>query len=174
MGTYRVDGDVIAQGINIWVRVNLNDTDPTRAQIIGFVQDINIRKNISVQRAEVLGELLPVSIDPTSVQTSVTMKGFVPSAALLSDKKLGEVKGGGAFSIKSFNPNDKKIVDSQVAIKIPYLDFYDKKHGEVIGSTTWAIVTGYTDSSSGKGYVTADVTMESIGYDNGTAYPSEI
>ena len=171
MGSYKVNGDLIAQGINIAVRIDTDDETGSNPQIIGLVQDVNIRKTISLQRAEVLGEILPASLDPTSVQTTTTMKGFVPNKALL-DAGLDSVRGGGVYCMKSFNPDDSRLVDTKVATKIPYMDFYDKKHKCIIGSTSWAIATNYGDSSSGKGYVMGDVTLESIGYNNGPSYPS--
>ncbi|MDR0473585.1 MAG: hypothetical protein LBH43_07945 [Treponema sp.] len=168
--SYNVKGDVLAQGIKCVVRVDLEDEEGSNKQVIGFVQDFNIRKSVAVQRAEVLGELLPVSLDPTSIQTTTTMKGFIPTKQVL-DEGIA-VPGGGVFCIKSLNPDDKKLVRTAVATKIPYLDFYDKTHDTIIGATQWAIATSYGDSSSGKGYVMADITLESIGYDNGS-YPSE-
>jgi len=168
MANYNVNGDVLAQGINCVVRVDLEDESGSNKQVIGFVSEFSIRKSIGLNRAEVLGELLPVSLDPTSIQTTVTMRGFIPTAALVK-AGIDTVRGGtdAKFSMKSFNPDDQKLVDSQVATKIPYLEFYDKKHGCIVGSTTWAIATSYGDASSGKGYISADITLESIGYKNG-------
>jgi hypothetical protein len=172
MAKYKVDGDILAQGINIAVRIDPDDESGSNPQVVGFVQDVNIRKTIAVQRAEVVGELLPVSLDPTSIQTTTTIRGFIPTKSML-DEGIESVRGGGVFNMKSFNPNDTRVVDTKVAKKIPYVDFYDKKHKAILGSTSWAIVTNYGDSSSGKGYVMGDVTMESIGYENGPSYPSE-
>jgi hypothetical protein len=171
-GKYNVAGDILAQGINCVVRIDTDDESGSNPQIVGFVADFNIRKSIGIQRAEVLGEILPASLDPTSIQTTTTLRGFVPSKNLI-DAGLDSVRGGGKFCLKSFNPDDERLADTKVATKIPYLDFYDEKHGSIIGSTTWAISTNYGDSSSGKGYVMGDVTMESIGYNNGPSYPAE-
>jgi len=172
MADYNVKGDNLSQGINCVVRIDPDDESGSCPQEVGFVQDFNIRKSINLQRAEVLGEILPVSLDPTSVQTTTSMKGFIPTKALM-DQGIESVRGGGRFCMKSFNPDDTRLVDTKIATKFPYLDFYDKKHRCIVGSTTWAVVTSYGDSSSGKGYVTGDVSMESIGYSNGPSYPSE-
>ncbi|GHU10573.1 hypothetical protein FACS1894151_10050 [Spirochaetia bacterium] len=173
MANYNVAGDILAQGINCVVRIDPNDESGSNPQKVGFVAEFNIRKSIAVQRAEVLGEILPVSLDPTSIQTSTTMRGFVPSRNLI-EAGIQSVRGGGdgVFNLKSFNPDDEQLADTKVATKFPYIDFYDEKHQCIIGSTTWAIATTYGDSSSGKGYVMGDVTMESIGYKNGPSYPS--
>jgi hypothetical protein len=171
-GKYNVAGDILSQGINCVVRIDTDDESGSNPRIVGFVAEFNIRKSIAVQRAEVLGEILPASLDPTSIQTSTTMRGFVPSKNLV-DKGIDSVRGGGKYCMKSFNPDDDRLSDTKVATKIPYIDFYDLKHQAIIGSTTWAIATTYGDSSSGKGYVMGDVTMESIGYKNGPSYKSE-
>ncbi|MDR2701085.1 MAG: hypothetical protein LBB72_01480 [Spirochaetaceae bacterium] len=173
-GSYNVDGDILAQGINCVVRVTDDETGVSGLKEIGFVQDFSIRKSINIQRAECLGEILPVSLDPTSIQTSITMKGFIPSARLLADTTKESVRGQNkAFSAKAFNPDDSQLVETALATKIAYIDFYDKRgDGAVIGFANWAIVTQYSDSSSGKGYVMADVTMEAIGYNNGPSYES--
>jgi len=171
-GQYNVNGDILAQGINCVVRIDTDDESGSNPQEVGFVADFNIRKSIAVQRAEVLGEILPASLDPTSIQTSTTMRGFIPSKNLL-DTGIDSVRGGGKFCMKSFNPDDSRLADTRVATKIPYIDFYDKKHQCIVGSTSWAMTTTYGDSSSGKGYVMGDVTMESIGYNNGPSYPTE-
>jgi hypothetical protein len=172
MADYNVNADILSQGINCKVRIDVDDPSGSNPQEIGFVSEYNIRKNIAVQRAEVLGEILPVSIDPTSIQTTTTMRGFIPSKNLV-DAGLDSARGGGKFCMKSFNPDDERLADTKIATKIPYIDFYDKKHKCIIGSTTYAIITTYSDSSSGKGYVMGDVTMESIGYKNGPSYKSE-
>ena len=44
----------------------------------------------------------------------------------------------------------------------------------MIGATSWAVPSSYSDSAQGKGYVKANVTLESIGYDNGADYESAV
>jgi hypothetical protein len=173
MANYNLSGDILSQGINCIVRIDTDDESGSNPQEVGFVAEFNIRKNIALQRAEVLGEILPASLDPTGIQTTTTMRGFIPSKNLV-DAGIDSVRGGGKYCMKSFNPDDERLADTKVATKIPYMDFYDKKHQSIIGSTSWATTTNYGDSSSGKGYIMGDVTMESIGYKNGPSYKSEI
>ncbi|MDR1626510.1 MAG: hypothetical protein LBT33_08200 [Spirochaetia bacterium] len=168
-GTYNIKGDVLAQGTNLKVRADLNDDAGSNPVVIGFVQDANISKSTSIQRAEVLGEILPVSLDPTSVQTTITLRGFIPSKQVLQEG-IDTVRGGGKVHLKSFNFDDSNLLDMKVATKIPYIDLWDEKHKSIIGSSSFLVVTGYRDSSSGKGYLMADITMEGIGYDNGPDY----
>ena len=172
-GAYNVLGDLLAQGINCILRIDPDDETGSSPQEVGLVSEATIRKNIGVQRAECIGEILPISLDPNSIQTTVTLRGFIPSKNLI-DAGIESVRGGGKVSLKSFNPDDQKLIDTKVATKIPYMDLYDEKHKCIIGSTSWLIATSYGDSISGKGYVQADCTLEGIGYNNGNDYESAI
>ena len=172
MAGYNVQGDLLAQGINCIVRVDPDDESGGNPLEIGFVSEASIRKAINIQRAECIGEILPISLDPTGIQVSVTLRGFVPSKNLV-DAGIQSARGGGSIHLKSFNPNDAKLIDTKVATKIPYLDLYDEKHQCIIGYTNWLIATSYDDSISGKGYLQANCTLEGIGYENGTDYPGE-
>jgi len=173
MAGYNVGGDVLAQGINCIVRADPDDESGGSPQEIGFVSEATIRKTISLQRAEVIGEILPASIDPTGITVNVDLKGFIPSKSLC-DEGVDSVRGGGSLHLKSFNPNDQDFLEKNVATKLPYLDLYDDKHQCIIGYVNWAIPSSYSDTINGKGYVIANCSMEAIGYDNGTDYQSAI
>ena len=77
-----------------------------------------------------------------------------------------------AACIKELNPNIDTIVEEEKTAKIPYLELYDKKAKAVIASTTWAILNSYSERSSGKGYMIANCSFESIGFFNGSDYPN--
>ena len=170
---YNPEGDILAQGINVIVRVDTDDASGSNPQEIGFVESYSIRGNISVQRAECVGELLPISLDPTSFSVTVSLSGFIPNKTLLS-RGIDSVRGGGKVMLKAFCPDVYKIADAKALTKIPYLDLWDDRHKSIIGSTTWLIPSSYQDGGQGKGYVKSDVTLEGIGYDNGPDYPSII
>ena len=168
---YNIQGDLLAQGINCVVRVSENENGSNPIEI-GFVSEASIRKAINIQRAECIGQILPISLDPTGIQVTVTLRGFVPSRNLVNEG-ITTKQGDACIHLKSFNPNDDKLIDTRVATKIPYLELYDRDHDSVIGSTTWLIATAYDDSISGKGYLQANCTLEGIGYENGDDYPGE-
>ena len=157
MADYNLQGDRLVQGKNCYVRAGNNATD---AQIIGFAQDYSIRVQVQTQKAEVLGHFLPISIDATGVSVTTTLKGFIPQKNITID--------GSDLSIKNLAPTTSAIVDAEKVIKIPYLDLYDKRNESIICSTTWAILNSYNESSSGKAYVMADCSFESIGFENGS------
>jgi hypothetical protein len=173
MGKYNPEGDILAQGINVLIRVDVDDPNGSNPVEIGFVDSYSVRKNISVQRAEVIGELLPAAIDPTSISVTVNLSGFIPSKNLIT-QGIDSVRGGGKVMLKGFNPDIEKLTDTKVLTKIPYLDIWDDKHKSIIGSSSWLIPTSYQDGGQGKNYVKSDVTLEGIGYDNGPDYKSII
>jgi hypothetical protein len=172
-GKYNPEGDGLAQGINVIIRVDVDDENGSNPQEIGFVESYDVRANITNQRAEVIGEILPVSIDPTSVAVTVSLTGFIPSKNLI-ERGIDSVRGGGKVMLKAFNPDVFKLADTKVITKIPYLDIWDDKHQSIIGSTSWLIPSSYQDSGQGKGYVKSNVTLEGIGYNNGPDYESII
>ena len=173
MARYNIQGDLLAQGINCIVRVDVDDESGSNPTEVGFVSEATIRKQINIQRAEIIGEILPVALDPTGIQVTINLRGFVPSKSLC-DAGVESARGGGVVHLKSFNPNDANLIEKKVATKLPYLDLYDDKHKCIIGYVNWAVPTSYGDSISGKGYVIADCTMEAIGYENGNDYKSVI
>lgn len=160
MANYNLQGDGLMQGKNCIVRAG---NSPADAKQIGLVQDFEMRAQFQTQKAEVVGEFLPVSIDITSVSVSTTFSGFIP------------VKGydlGSKYCVKEMNPDIDTVVDESSVVKIPYLELYDKKKGAVASSTTWAVISSYSERVSGKGYTTANCSFESIGMWNGSDYPS--
>ena len=160
MANYNLQGDTLVQGKNCIVRAG---ADAASAKVIGLVQDFEMRAQFQTQKAEVLGEFLPVAIDITSVSVNTTFSGFVPAKG---------VSLGDAYGIKELNPDIDTIVDEEKTAKIPYLELYDKKAKAVVASTTWAIINSYSERSSGKGYMIANCSFESIGMFNGSDYPN--
>lgn len=156
MSDYNLQGDRLIQGKDCYVRAGNSAAD---AQVIGFAQDFSIRVQVQTQKAEVLGQFLPVSIDATGVSVTTSFRGFVPKKGVSID--------GSEISAKNFAPTTSAIVDGEKVIKIPYLELYDKRNKTVICSTTWAILTSYDEQSQGKGYHTANCSFESIGFENG-------
>ena len=160
MADYNLQGDSLVQGINCIVRIG---NDPASAKKVGLVQEFSMNKQIQTQKAEVIGEILPVSIDPVGISVNTSFRGFIPKKGV----KLGDF-----YNVKELNPNDDDIIDNQKVVKIPYLELYDKKAKAVIGATRWAVMTSYGETTSGKGYTVANCSFESIGFANGSDYPT--
>lgn len=157
---YNLPGDNLVQGKNCIVRAG---ADAASAKQIGLVQDFEMRAQFQTQKAEVLGEFLPLAIDITGVSVSTTFSGFIPAKGF----SFGDV-----YQVKELNPNIDTIVDEEKTAKIPYLELYDRKTKAIIASTTWAVINSYSERSSGKGYTIANCSFESIGMFNGTDYPN--
>lgn len=160
MPNYNLEGDSLVQGKNCIVRAG---ADAASAKVIGLVQEFQMNANFQTQKAEVIGEFLPVAIDITSVDVSTTFSGFIPAKGF----KLND-----AHCIKALNPNIDTVVEEEKTAKIPYLEIYDKKAKAVISSTTWAVIKSYSERTSGKGYTIANCSFESIGMFNGSDYPN--
>lgn len=47
------------------------------AKKIGMVDSFTASKNLQTQRAQVIGTIMPVSIDPQALSASITMSGFI-------------------------------------------------------------------------------------------------
>ena len=73
MADYNLQGDSLVQGKNCIVRAG---ADAASAKVIGLVQDFEMRAQFQTQKAEVLGEFLPVAIDITGVSVSTTFSAL--------------------------------------------------------------------------------------------------
>lgn len=172
MASYNVQGDVLLQGTNNWIRVDMEDENGSNPVKIGFVQNWNIRKDLQTNEARVIGELVPVSIDVTGISVNVNFTGFIPTKEVAS--KGINVRGGGNYSVKAFNPKCDNLLGTKVVTKIPYLEIYDEKHGSVITSVQWLTPSSYSDSGNGSDYVKTDASFKAIISDNGADYESQI
>lgn len=170
---YNIGGDILAQGMNAVVRVDLDDENGSNPVDIGFVESWNIRRSFQTQKAEVVGEMLPVSIDITGVDVSVNLSGFIPTKAAIT-KGISSIRGGGSYFVKNLNPNVEALVNSKVITKIPYMDFYDARHETIYSTVMWLTPTENSESSSGKNYLKTDASFTAITSDNGTDYEQKI
>lgn len=175
MAGYNVRGDVLAQGVNAYVFADLSDDTGSGAVLIGFVDNWSIRKTMNTQEARVVGEILPVSIDVTGISTQVTLSGFVPSKTLIDSGEAVRGAGGEAngvrLSLASFNPADEQYINGNVITKIAYLDVRDKRFGgAILAATHWLTPQTYSLQGNAQGYTKADMTLASIGMDNGSDY----
>lgn len=170
---YNIGGDILAQGMNSVVRVDLDDENGSNPIVIGFVESWTVRRSFQTQKAEVIGEMLPVSIDITGVDVSVNLSGFIPTKAAITEG-ISSMRGGGSYCIKALNPQVAKLVDSKVITKIPYMDFYDERHGTIYSNVQWLTPTENSESSSGKNYLKTDASFTAITSDNGVDYEQKI
>ncbi len=160
MVSYKSIGNGLVTGVHCVVRAG---TSAATAKTVGLVSECSIRKQVQTQRAEVVGEMLPVSIDPTGISVNITFRGFV--------LKKG-VSFGDMYTPIEFNPDDDSMIQSQRVGKIPYIEIYDKNSNTILGATEWAVITSFEESVNKQGYVSINCSFEGIGFLNGTDYPT--
>lgn len=166
---YNIANDLLVRGTSCWVRVGTNATD---AQEVGFVDSFRGSKSIQLQRAAVCGSIVPASIDPQGISVTLSLSGFVASKAVYDGTEV--FNGGGKIALASFNPDDDAFIQDQVITKFPYLDFYDKKTGNIIASFSTVIPSQFNITVNGGSYIKADVSMEAIKMSSGKDYTTTI
>lgn len=162
---YNIAQDLLVRGTSAWVRVGNNAND---AQEVGFADSFRGSKNLQLQRAAVCGSIVPASIDPQGVSVSISITGFVATKSVYEGTQT--YNGGGTISIASFNPDDDAFITNEVITKFPYMDFYDKKTGNIIASFSTVIPSQFSISVNGGSYIKADVQLEAIKMSSGKDY----
>jgi len=172
MANYNIQGNRLAKGVNSAICVNMENENGPANLVIGLVDTWEVNESLTVDRAECLGEILPVSLDITGVSVQVNLGGFIPAASLLKDGVATQdgTMGGGGLTLKALNPTEESMLDNQSLAKIPYLEIRDKKLQSIFGSSKWLIPSSYRESGQGKGYHKVNLTLEGIGYENGPDY----
>ena len=163
------EGDKLSMGVKAWVYADMTDDSGSNATRVGFVSQWSIRKSIQTTEARCVGVVIPVSIDVMGISVEVSLSGFVPTVD--TQKEGTKAIGGGAFSLKYFNPATGNVLDSTNSQKIPYLAIVDETHDKTILSyAKWLTPTAYNESGSAQDYIKCDVTLKGIQTDNGSSY----
>jgi hypothetical protein len=157
MGMPNITGDIIAQGYNCQVRVGTNASD---AKPIALVSSFQANENFSVQKATVVGNLGPVSIDPQDYDCTVQLNNFVPHKKILDG--VQQYADGGKVSIFDIIPTRAQFMDSGAISKVAYMDFYNRKAGKVLSSFEGLVVTTDGLQVDGSGYVRGNVSLMAL------------
>lgn len=140
-------------------------TSASNKKKIGMVDSFTASKNLQTQRAQVIGTIMPVSIDPQALSASVSMSGFIAKKSVVQAAKYGK----GDATVNAFCPDDG-IYTSETVTKVPYVCLVNKNTNEVICELEWAIPTSYQVQSQGQSYIKANIQMEAITMNIGSAY----
>lgn len=168
--SYNNNGDVLAQGKSCIVKISVNSDAGAGAVPIGFVESWTVRRSYQTQKAEVVGRVAPVSIDVVSVDVTVTLSGFIPSASILPNG-IKTQDGGGTYYIKQLMPKPATLEDASALQKIPYMAFVDKDHEDnILSSVKWLTPAENSESSQGKSFLKTDATFQAISAENGSSY----
>lgn len=156
MADLKMQQNALIRGSSCWVRAG---KDAASAKVIGYCDSFNINKSYSLQRAQGLGELLPFSIDPQSVQVTGSMSGFIPNKKVVKD--TSKLRGQGDMSILSFDVSVGDFVDGNVT-KFPYMDFQDKASESIIVTIDDAVEQSFRITGNGGAYIKGDFSFEAI------------
>lgn len=158
----------LVTGYRCWCRAGNSETDCKK---VGFVDNMRATKQIQLQRAQVCGAIMPASIDPQSINISISLGGFVATPGVYQGTLA--INGLGEVSLASFNPKSKDFMEGTVAVKFPYMDFYDDKSGIIIASFSDVISSNFNITVQGGSYVKADVQLEALDMSSGDDYQAQ-
>lgn len=164
MANIQQNGNLIAKGTDCYVYIDYQDDSGAGAELLGLASEYNATKNIEVNEAQVLGEIVAVSVDAVGISANVTLSGLIPAKNQVS-QYFADGK-----SVIGLNPSAKKIISGANGAKVPYLCLKDKKNGAIIGFGTWGVPTQFSQRSNGKGYLNVSVTIKFVDYQNGSDY----
>lgn len=156
------ESNVLVTGYKCIVKAGNSATD---CKEIGMVDSFSASKNLQTQRAQVIGTIMPVSIDPQALSASVSMSGFIAKKEIVKAAKYGK----GDATVNAFCPDDG-IYTSETVTKVPYVALVNKNTKETICELQYAIPTSYQIQSQGQSYIKANIQMEAITMNVGTAY----
>jgi hypothetical protein len=159
-----VNGKLIVQGYNCFVRVNTAENATSANKTIGYVTSFQATEDFQVQEATVLGHLGPVAIDPQGYTCNIQIAAFI-SADL---KNAPTAKTDTAAAIEDNMPDREDFMSDSGETKIEkfsYLEFYDKKNAKIIAKFKGVIVTSNGVQSEGNAYVRTNVSMRALRWD---------
>lgn len=169
MSELKVQQNALIRGSSCWVRMG-NSADGSGAmKTLGFCDSFRGTKNMQLQRAQVCGEIYPVSIDPQGISVSISISGFIP-VKKATGTGASDINGSGDISIMNLDPDAKNFIETQTITKIPYLEFYDKATNTVVASFTQAIPQTFNITGNGGSYIKGDMQLEAITMSGGDDY----
>lgn len=157
-----VSENIIAEGFRAYVRVG---SSPSDAQIVGFVDSFSMNEDFQVQEARVLGQVMPIAIDVQGYSCSISLSGFVPSKKVYDNLKNQNAQAGYNFkkTLFTYAPDASDLMESSTVTKYPYLDFIDcPKEKNIICSAEGILVSNFSISAQGTGYIKANVSMRAL------------
>lgn len=164
MANITQNGNIITKGTDCYVFVDFQDDSGAGVEKIGLASEYSATKDMEVQKANVLGEILPVSVDIVGINATIHLSGLIPAKNVSSEYYTD------GKSVKNFNPDAKKIISGENGAKIPYICLKDKKSGSIIGYGTWGVPSRYAENTQGKNYVQVSVDIQLTDYKNGPDY----
>jgi|GEM_PF-2591768 len=145
---------ILISGANVVLRVGLDDA---ATFIFGLVSNVSYNENFQVQKANVIGHLGPVSMDPQDYSCEITIGAFVANVSEHSSDLVGDK---GNMSINPWIPARETALND--GSKFGYLDFYDSNKDKVLAAFKGVIVSSSGVQVEGGGYVRQNIQMMAL------------
>lgn len=163
-----VGTNVFAVGFRCQVRIGNSATDN---KVVGYVDSVNLTKNIQTQNAQVLDSLYAASIDPQSITVTAQLSGFLATKEAYDTGVA--INGHGTFSLASFNPKSNDFMQGKVMSKFAYMDIYDTNNNVIIAHIDGVIATSFSIAVQGGTYSKCNVSLAAIDMDCDPEYSVE-
>lgn len=145
---------VLINGANVVLRVG---SASSSTKILGLVSNASYNENFQIGKANVIGHLGPVSLDPMDYSCEITIGAFVPKKGFSgTNVDLSGTQGNVDDRIPT---RDTALDDGS---KFAYLDFYDASAGEVIESFAGIVVSSSGKQIEGAGYARQNVQLMAL------------
>lgn len=157
-----VSQHIIAQGAKTFVRIGNSASD---AQNVAFVESFSISEDYQPQEARVLGQFMPISIDPQGYVCNVQFSGFIPSRAVYEKIRKGTAQLGYSLNkcLLSFLPDARDYMDSGQFTKIPYMDLVENlDNPSILYSLEGVIIGNVSVQVQTASYTKLNVTMRAL------------
>jgi hypothetical protein len=153
MATNNVIKQIIASGANVVMRIGKTSDRPEIT--IGLASNVSYTENFQLQKANVVGYLGPVSIDPADYSCEITIGSFVPAKREIQtgDTPNGIVEQGMGEII----PSRATALDN--GAKFQYVDFYNKKEDVVLAAFSGAVVASAGMDVQGNAYAKSNIQL---------------
>ncbi len=137
---------VLLSGANMMVRVGASAVSNS---VVGLVSNVSFNENFQLQKANCLGKLGPVSIDPQDYSCEITIGAFVPKSDL---PETGQVNIAASVPLRG-----NALADGA---KFAYLDFYDDTN--ILAAFSGVIVASSGVQIEGGGYIRRNVQLQAL------------
>jgi hypothetical protein len=151
--TNNITKQIVAAGSNVLMRVGIDTESPEI--VIGLASDVSYTENFQLQKANVIGHLGPVSIDPGDYSCEITIGSFIPAKGKMEsyDTPVNSYE----YEIHELTPTRATALED--GAKFAYVDFYNAKEDTVLAQFSGAVVASAGMSIQGNAYARGNVQL---------------
>ncbi len=150
---------VLVSGANVVLRVKALETDA--AIVLGLISNTSFNENFQIQKANCIGRLGPVSMEPKDYSCEITIGAFVPKVA--TNLPEGSTKSGdNIIPLRSTALADAVAAFATKGTKFAYLDFYDNTAGSVLHAFTGVIVSSAGKQIEGGSFIRQNIQLQAL------------